>query len=97
MTCLVTANSVISTQDQTLDRVKFSHCRNVTYGRSLIAEKLELVRAGEQPEEVLRGEPDHAEGLHQVDEAVLHQRPVIQRLLGTEFYYFKLRIWNNET
>ena len=74
-------NSVISTLDQTLDRVKFFHCRNVTYGRSLVAEELELVRAGEQPEEVLGGEPDHAEGLHRVYEAVLHQGPVIQRLL----------------
>ena len=51
--------------------------------QSLITEELELVRAGEQPEEVLGGEPDHAEGLHQVYEAVLHQGPVIQRLLGT--------------
>ena len=43
-----------------------------------VAEEVELVRTGDQAEDVLEGEPDNRQGLQAVNEAVLDQAAVLQ-------------------
>ena len=43
-----------------------------------VAEEVELVRTGDQAENVLEGEPDNRQGLQAVNEAVLDQAAVLK-------------------